>query len=418
MGSSETYEQEQERLKQELEGGSDDLHIKPPVMPEVNPLVYKDVEPMLFRGFLHVPANIGGVPFVFKSLNHHEFELLGLSEPAEGRSGIQRFYNLFLAYGVFMVDGVNVLRDRDRWLPQLSAMFQDLNEQARRKVVWHLSEINRKASKAVVLSEAFSMEPQSRLRWAQMRGADITGTAVTGVQGTDCLGMNWGQMTWRALNYFEDLKEQSERDWENAKFIASSMAGKGMSKVHNQDRQRREKELEERFARKDKILRFAVLGEPLDSDKHGGRQVIAARTVEELTTQLENDLKGEKDWHDMVVEAQENRIRSQVQTRAERVQQLQADHTRQWGDTPVIGQTKLEGLSQEEVRFRLERRRQLAAQRLSSQQTFPEHHDPKMSDFVNKWTNTSIKKSDRDPTSVPPVVVSDRPRAVPFKRGK
>jgi hypothetical protein len=373
---------------------------------------------MLFRGFLHVPAEINGVRFVFKSLNHHEFDLLNLcTDGVRGDfASIQRFHNLFLAYGVLMVDGVNVLRDRERWLPDIAATFEELSVEARRKTIWHLSEINRRASKAVVLTEAYAMESQSRLRWAQLKGMDLTSTSVTGIVGTDVLGMNWGQLTWRALNYFNDVKEQTEREWDDAKFIASSMAGKGMSRVHQQDRERRRKEVQERIERKDRILRFAILGEPIDSTTKGSVPMKTASTFEELQDQLERDLKGEKDWHDMVVDAHEQRVRDQYQLRQERVRELQEANAEKFGKHSLVAATEFEGLTADEVKFRVNRRRQIAAQRLSAQQVFPELHDERVANFTAKYLQ--IEKTDRDPSQVPPVLTSDRPRGVPFRRGK
>jgi hypothetical protein len=418
--AAKTYADEQTKLQRQYEGAvdEDNLHIDVPQEPEVNPEVYKDVEPILFRGFLHVPAEINEVRFVFKSLNHHEFELLNFCTGGlrNDHKSVQRFYNLFLAYGVFMVDGISVFRDRERWLPQIAEMFESLNVEARKKVIRYLSDINRRASRAVVLTEAYAMETVSRLRWAQFKGMDVTSPSVTGVVGTETLGMNWGQLTWRALNHFEDTKDQTEREWEDAKFIASSMAGKGMSRVHNQDRERRKKEREERMERKDRILRFAVLGEPLDSDKSGAVPVKVARTVEELADQLERDLKGDKDWHDMVVDAHEQKVRDQYQQRQDRVRTLQETYAEKYGERPMVAETDLKGLTPDEVKFRIDRRRQLTAQRLSAQQVFPELHDPKMASFVEKYVQ--IERTDRDPSKVPQVVVPERPRGVPFRRGK
>ncbi len=409
-----TSEQDKLRRKESLED-TDDLHIEIPQAPQVNPELYRDVEPLVFRGFLHVPALINGVRFVFKSLNHHEFELLNFdAETASiGHKELSKFYSTFLAYGVFMVDGVNILKSRDTWIPQLVETFEALDDAVRTKIVRNMSEINRRANRAVLLSEAYCFESFSRLRWAQLKDIDLTSTAVTGIEGTAGLGMNWGQLTWRALNYFEDLRNQSEREWENAKFIASAMAGKGMSKVHSQDKQRRKREMEERLERRDKILRFAVLGEPLDSPKDH-LPVKVARTVEELQTQLEHDLKGEKDWHDSVVEEYEQRVRDSYLERQRHLLELQKSFEERYGGRQVVSDTSLEGLTLEQVNRRTTQHRQQVAQRLAGPMAFPELQDPKVAGLLEKY----ITSSSRDPAEVPPVVVSNRPRGVPFGRGR
>lgn len=405
-----TYEDTQAQLSHET-GDSEDFHIDvPKEMPEVNPEILKDVDPLVFRGFLHVPATINDVPFVFKSLNHHEFNLLSLLAPIDGtRKALKRFYSTFLAYGVFMIDGVNVLSDRDRWLPAIIDSFDSMGDDVLGLIVRHLSDVNRRANKAVVLVEAYVMEFSSRNRWAQLRGLDLTSTAVTGINGTQFLGLNWGQLTWRALNHYEDLKEQAEREWENAKFVASAMAGKGMNRVIAQDKRRREQDLEGRLERRDKILRFAVLGEAMDQPDDKGPPMTVARTVEELALQLERDLKGEKDWHDHVVEAYERQAQESRRAQVDRLHEMQQTHEAQFGPQKLTGATDLVGLTQEELRFQLERRNQLAAQRLAAQ-IDPTLVDPKAAQFADKWANA---QQTANPVMLVPV--ADRSQGTPFR---
>ncbi len=409
------YDEEQDSLRRTHEGDPDPEDIKidvPRELPEVNPEVFRDVDPMLFRGFVHVPAEINELPFIFKSLNHHEFGMLRLMLPDhDSWKTVKRFHALFLAYGVFMVDGVNILADRDRYLPDLINFFDGMEAGASAKVIRHMSEINRRANRAVVLTEAYSMELMSRLRWAQLGGVDLTGTPVTGIQGTSTLGLNWGQLTWRAMNYYEDLKETAEREWENAKFVASAMAGKGMSRIHSQDKRRRDKDREDRLERRDRILRFALLGESMDTASNNGAPIQVARTVEELSKQLERDLKGEKDWHDLVVEAHERRANESRERREQHIRELQQGFDDQYGPRQLVGQSSLQGLTAEEVKFQIERRRQLTAQRLA-QQSNAEYSDPKMAEFADKWS--SVTRTNRDPSQVPMATTSGRAPGVPF----
>ena len=416
-----TYDEEQEKLRREVDG--DETNITPPEpFPEVNPEVWQDVEPLLFRGFLTQAADINDVPFVFKSINHRELDLIGflVGRELHKPSKIQAYYDTFLSYGVLMVDGQNVLGDRDRWIQELSKFFTTLPAGAKQKVVRYLSEINRRATRAVHLTEAFVFEPVSRLRWAQLKDLDMTSTAVTGISGSGQLGMNWGQLTWRALNYYEDLRIQAETDWENAKFIASAMAGKGMSKIYSQDRSRRDKEREDKVKRRDKVLRFALLGEPLDSaGPIDGAKVFVAETVSELTDQLKADLKGEKDWHDQVIEAHERRVRDQYEEKSRRLQEIWQKHEEESGGRQVSGGTDLRGLSAQEVQERLLRRRQLEAQSAASQIVYPELYDERYSEFMDKWSLPGVKvgQTDRDPSSAIPLPEA-RPKGTPWRGRK
>jgi hypothetical protein len=414
--AAETYDEQQRRLRQEQgidDDGEPDFNPEDLRIPDINPEIYKDVEPILFQGFVTVAATINDVTFVFKSLNHHEFGWLAMMNDLKSgdAEAARRYSNMFLAYGVFAADGVNVLKDRDESVAELMGFFAALPKDAKQKVVRHLSEINRRANRAVLLVEPYIMENKSKLRWAQVKGLDLSATAVTGFEGTASLGLNWGQLTWRALNHFEDLRENSEREWENAKFIASSMAGKGMSKVYSSDRRRRQSERDEKIERREKVIRFALFNESLEAKSQGDR--IVARTVAELTDQLEKDLTGEKDWHDRVIADHEGRIRQDMDRRAEEIRRARDAHLREFGDRPVIAGTDIRGLSKRDVEERMRARQTRLEESLEARLRHPELTDPKYEEFASKWLQKPIV---RNAPSVMPVQSAPRPRTNPFKR--
>jgi hypothetical protein len=405
-----SYEKEQEALRRRVEGDPD-IHIEAPKEPEVKPEVYRDVEPMLFRGFITLPAEINEVVFVFKSLNQHEFELLRLSGAFE-KNITYKFWDAFLAYGVAMIDGQNVLPDRDRWLPQITKMFAEMDNKPKQRVIRYLSEINRRASNAVILTECYFTETYSRYRWAQLRGLDLSSPTVTGFPGSERLGLNWAQLAWRALNHFEDRNEEIERNWENAKFVGSCFAGKSLQKVYHQDTERRRKEKEERFTRKDKVLRQVLMGEKPQENvfQIQGAVVTSARTAEELASQLEKDLKGDKDWHDQVIEEHEKRVRENFQARQNQIKEIVKSHEEEFGDKKLIGGTDFRGLTPAEVEEAIRRRKQIEAQTAARAMVYPELSDPKTSEFLDKWGMTGsevdfkVEETDRDPSTAVPIV--------------
>lgn len=414
------YVEEQESLARQLETGEVAAsHLREEVEkamvrePEVDPKVYEGVEQILFRGFITQFGEVANVPFVFKSLNHHEIEHLSWYSASRDQT---RYHNLFLAYSVFMTDGINVLADRETNLEQLVKFFSDIPDGARRKLIRYVSEVNRRANNAVSLTEAYAMEQYSRFRWVQLRGLDLTSTAVTGIDGTMRLGLNWGQLVWRAMNTYEDSREEGEREWDNAKFVGGCLAGKGIQKVYNQDRERRKKEKEERIARKDRLLRHILLGESPEATKKQGFIVKAANTVDELVTQLEGDLRGEKDWHDQVVAAEEERMRQQNERRRTHLMEMVAENDARFGDSNVIGGSEIaEGLTPAEVKQRIARRKQLEAQ-VAAQAIHPALLDERYEKFQEKWgTYQQGDLADRDPEMARPVE-PPKPPGTPFRR--
>jgi hypothetical protein len=149
----------------------------------------------------------------------------------------------------------------------------------------------------------------------------------------------------------------------------------------------------------------------MNTETNKGAPIRVARTVEELANQLERDLKGEKDWHDLVVEAHERRASEDRERREQHIRELQQGFEDQYGPRQLVGQTSMQGLSAEEVKFQIQRRRQLTAQRLA-QQVNPELSDPKMAEFSDKWN--SVSRTSRDPSQVPMVATSGRVPGVPF----
>jgi hypothetical protein len=334
------------------------------------------------------------------------------------RDPTQRFWDIFLAYGVFMVDGQNVLLDRERALPDIARTFAVFPIDAKVRVIRHLSELNRRASVATSLSEAYATEAYSRYRWSQIQGIDLMSPSITGIGGTDRLGLNYGQLVWRSINYYEDLFDQMEREWENAKFIGSCFAGKGIQKVYNQDQDRRRKRKDEIIARKDAIIRQAVFGEePVDKKQQGGAVVMAARSTEELAAQLEHDLRGDKDWHDQVIEAYDRHIRETSVQQQEHLKQLTAEHDAEYGPLHVVGGSDLKNpLTPAEVQERITRRKAHAAQavhRSMIQGQFREKVE-RLDRKLESVVGSSVGTTDQDPSNARPIAY--RPPGKPFRR--
>lgn len=351
-----TYEEEQAKLKGEA--GLDDLEDIPDQQyPEINPVIYKDVEPVLFKGFIYAPAVVGDSHVVFKSLNHHEFELLSIL----GDEGSV----LFLAYSCLFIDGSNCLTDRSKVLPLLKETFGGISDSLRQHLVLQLGELNRRARMATELTEAYAQESYSRIRWAQTFGLDLSSTAVSGIVGTETLGLNYAQLTWRALNYYQDIGDEAERSWENAKFIASASAGKGMQKVYNEDKRRRRREADDRWARKDSIIKRVVFGKEASSQViRDGQVILAPRTVEDLKNQMKADLSGERDWHDNVVAEYEQRVKSGLEEAERRWKQLQQQALEK--KPSLSGSTSQIPLSRQAVMERVSQRQADLAKRLAT----------------------------------------------------
>jgi hypothetical protein len=119
--------------------------------------------------------------------------------------------------------------------------------------------------------------------------------------------MNFAQLVWRALNHYEDQSLDAELAHENALFIGACMAGKGIQKAINQSSRRRADLKRAENDRKIRLLDYVLKGIPIEDRRLRADHMIVASTVEDLVEQTRKQMRGEKDFHDLVVEAIEKR---------------------------------------------------------------------------------------------------------------
>jgi hypothetical protein len=228
--------------------------------------------------------------------------------------------------------------------------------------------------------------------------------------------MNWAQLVWRSINYFEDQRDASERDWENAKFVGACMAGKGIQKVYHRDEERRRKEKEERLSRKDAVLRHALLGEDIQQDiQKYGVPLTIARTDEELIEQVEKSLRGEKDFHDLVVEAHDRFTKERALEQKRALKEMIDKNESAFDGRMLQGTTDLRGLTADQVRDLMEKRRTVQAQNDARRMVFPELLDEKGAAFAKKWGLDDEEEPDAN-TPVMPVDSALPSRTPRFRR--
>jgi hypothetical protein len=297
----------------------------PDIYKHVDESVWQELETFLATGFIASPASIQGKSFVFKTLNHYELRNIQLMRSMSGLPEERaHFRSAFIAYSIFMIDGHNTIFERPRHINRLIKTINRLASKMQDEIMENLAALNEKSQLLLPLVEAYVYENRSRYRWLQVKRQPVHSPLSTGIPGTDEIGMNMCQQTWVALNSIIDRNEEIERDWQNAKFIGSCFAGKGIRAVDEKDKIRREKDRTEREDLKMKVL-YAYLNrkvgknvddedEPIPVKLPDGRmaQVVKryrAETAEELAQQLSAALSGEMDYHDMVIAAREAKLR-------------------------------------------------------------------------------------------------------------
>jgi hypothetical protein len=288
--------------------------------------VWTDLESYLYQGFLVSPAYLFGKTFVFKTLNHHELRHIQYFKPLRTSAIESResFRAVFIAHSLFMIDGENLLIGRSKRFPKLIRIIMKMTPEVQDKIMDALASLNERASRLHPLTEIYVHENRSRYRWMHSHHSPIHSVTNTGIFGTDEIGMNYCQQAWTALNNLLDTKEEMERGWTNAKFIGSCFAGKGVRSIDEKDRARKERERTEQEELKMKVL-HAYLNRKLgtsDSEEvvelpNGKKAIVASRfradSAQDLANQLSAALSGEKDHHDLIVEAQMEKVRIRIE---------------------------------------------------------------------------------------------------------
>ena len=286
--------------------------------------IWEDLEKLLFTGFLTSHAEFQGHHFVFKTLNHLELRFIDLMRSSSSSSpeGRLAFRSAFIAHSVVMANGSSALWDRPRHINRLVKLFSKMPASHQDKVVENLSALNDRATRTYPLTEVYVHENRSKFRWAQFKTTPLNSPTVTGMPGTELIGMNHCQLTWTALNRFLDKYDEMEKDWANAKFVGSCMAGKGIRSIDQRDQSRHERERIDREEKKMEVLR-TYLNRTVGGPPRGAVETVSlpdgrtaevvgrfrADSAQELAAQLTAALNDEKDAHDLAVESQIQHIR-------------------------------------------------------------------------------------------------------------
>ena len=270
--------------------------------------IYQDVESLLSPGFLSHQVVVGGVSLSLRSLTQQDIFLLTHRIGLQARE--RAWKEWALAMSTWVIDGHLVLGNQE----VVHSIWETLNHLPAftiNTLFSILSGLFNRVGRAVSLVEAFCYEDHSRSMWRFSGKGTPTHTSASGVPGTETLGLNAVQQVWWAFNMAEDDRDTWEEEWERAKFIASASAPKAIKKMAGKEQTRAASERDRRL----RIIHDAYWkatggqGDLLG----GGIRVQQAVSREDLVDEMAKVRRGEKDWHDMVVEDYKDRIRRKHQ---------------------------------------------------------------------------------------------------------
>ena len=260
--------------------------------------LYQDIEDLIQYGHLICPVQVDNLNLCMRSLS--VFDIRYLAARIGLRASTRDWKEWAIATSIWMVDGQSLLEDANA--PYfIHKYIKTLPMYAINKLFSVYTGLYNRMSTSLSRIEAFCYEDYSRSLWRSLN------------QKSTC--ENHVQRVWVAFNLDEDIRDIWDRELIAARFVASATSPKGVKQVIQADTQDKKRRKDNR----DQII-YRMVAEATGQIIHNTLH-FEARTVEDLETEMQHWLAGEKDLHDLVVDAYKDTIRKNLEEDRKRYQE-------------------------------------------------------------------------------------------------
>lgn len=271
---------------------------------------YQALSDLIQKGFLTTALDIEGKSLVLKTVNEKEYQLVRMLAGIRGEEGYDLKFNLyFLAFSLFIVDGDYVLGSREEKISTLKDFVLGFPDRFSNRILKELSEMRNKAYDALKFIEGYSYTNESRIVWRILCGNPPNLDAYTGIPGTGQIGLNVHQESWVNINRVLDTEEEHEEAFSNALFVASSNSPKGAKQV-------RAKHDAQLNAMEEHRKNLSLIGYAEAKQWRPEGWAASVDTAEELVAELERQMSGVKDKHDIFMENYFKKMREKAEAKA------------------------------------------------------------------------------------------------------
>jgi hypothetical protein len=285
---------------------------------------YQSLSDLIFKGFLTMGIELAGKLFVFKTVNEKEFDLVKLHAGITSNPDYALRFNInYLIHSLLMVDGENVLKTRGVSNRKLYSFFEGIPDVLYRKIITQLGVLRQTSFDAMKFVEGFSYTDFSRRLW-KICGNTPTRDELTGIPGTGLMGLNIHQESWILINKMLDEEEIYNRHLSLAILVASASNPKGIRKVRAQHDASAQKTEERR-------TQLAQDGTPEKKlDWHAEGWAAPVDTAEELVAELERQMTGHKDRHDVFMEDHMEELKKEAEEQVQQTKQKIEESHQRW----------------------------------------------------------------------------------------
>jgi len=280
--------------------------------------LYEDVRLLLSPGFLNEAVSVGGHRFCLRSFSAEDFFLLRCRTGPTAPDHESKAWAL--ATSIWMIDG-QIVHEHQESLLRIHAMCMTMPTATLGHLYRYLIQLTKRMQEAARRAEAYLYEVESRYTW---RGEGVRIMDRTPLR----VGPNQIQRLWTFYNTVEDQREQNVFDWAQTKFVAGTQAPKGIQKL-NAKEQKAELELDRKRQEVRDRMFYLAMGVPFPTKEESKQfySVNPMETEQDLKAEMGRWLRGEKDWHDRIIDYVKNKIRRTVEDRraeeSQRIEELQ-----------------------------------------------------------------------------------------------
>lgn len=309
---------------------------------EARKILYADVEKLINPGFLAGSAEVGRTIIALRSMSPGDMILLKYR--VHSNASMAEWKSWVLATCTWMVGGQLLLDDPHASL-RMYHTYRSLPGTAR-EILWSIFHgLQTRVSACLPRVEAYCYEDYSRALWKFCGRQSPSRDEFVGIGGVSRLGLNVVQRIWVSYNTGEDERLQEITLWNSAKLIASAANPKGVKKLNASDEQRFEQESRRRRRVQDQMY-FDAVGW---KDAHS-KLVFQPHSADELVEQMRRWQDGEKDLHDIIVDAWKERVRGEESQRKAERAEAAAERKRRDEMAEVAGVAGFVGYSEDQLR--------------------------------------------------------------------
>lgn len=229
---------------------------------------------------------------VFKTLNENEYKMLKYYTNTKDNPRVLLYK---LALSTFMINGNNTLNDRINNIPELYDMYKKIPYRILSRLNEELDKLYTEYLESLDYFEGFCYTDRSKYLWRVLNNNNPVDSDYFGICGTKILGLNSIQENWIIINQKLDDESEYEQQFHLSVLVASSFNPKGARSI-SRDFEVKKQELDDT---RSVIAEYGYDKKRQEEERKQAKWTAPLRTREDLVRELNRQMQGEKDNHDL-----------------------------------------------------------------------------------------------------------------------